>query len=82
MANESTKIKVYIDRRRFGKVVTVIEGVEKGSDPKQLAKKLKTKLAAGGTYKDEKIIIQGNHKARVKSVLVGLGFPADKIDVE
>jgi translation initiation factor 1 len=82
MAKESTKIRVYIDRRRFGKIVTVIEGIEKDSDPKQLAKKLKTKLAAGGTYKDEKIIIQGNHRMRVKGVLVGLGFPADKIEVE
>jgi len=82
MAKESTKIKVYIDRRRFGKTVTIIEGVEADSDPKQLSKKLKSKLAAGGTYKDGKIIIQGDHKSRVKKVLVDMGFPEDQIEVE
>jgi translation initiation factor 1 len=82
MAKESTKIRVYIDRRRFGKVVTVIEGVEDDSDPKKLCKTLKTKLAAGGTYKNGKIIVQGDHKRRVKKVLVDIGFPADKIQIE
>jgi len=82
MAKESTKIRVYTDRRRFRKMVTIIEGVEQDSNPKQLSKKLKSKLAAGGTYKDGKIIIQGDHKSRVKKVLIDMGFPADKIQVE
>mgnify|MGYP003975933085 CR=1 FL=1 len=82
MAKESTKIRVYTDRRRFGKYVTVIEGIEADSDPKKMSKMLKSKLAAGGTYKDGKIIIQGDHKNRVKKVLIDMGFPADKIEIE
>lgn len=82
MAKESAKIRVYIDKRRFGKIVTIIDGIEDDSDPKKLAKTLKSRLAAGGTYKDGKIIIQGDHKNRVKKILVDIGFPEDKIEVE
>jgi translation initiation factor 1 len=82
MAKEAAKIKVYIDRRRFGKRVTVIEGLDADSNPKQVAKALKTKLAAGGTYKDGKIILQGDHKMRILKILVGMGFPEEQIQIE
>ena len=68
MAKESAKIKVYTVRRRFGKYVTVVEGIEKEANPKQVSKKLKSKLACGGTFKDEKIELQGDHKTKVKQI--------------
>jgi len=82
MAKGSAKIKVYVDRRRFGKFVTIVEGIDKDAEPKQVAKKLKSKLACGGTYKDGKIELQGNHKIRMKKILESIGFPSDQIEVE
>lgn len=79
MAREAAKVKVYVVRRRFGKSVTVVEGVQEGG--KELAKRLKTKLAAGGTFKDGKIEIQGDHKQRVKKILLESGFTEDQIEV-
>jgi translation initiation factor 1 len=62
--------------------VTVIEGIEKDANPKELAKKLKSKLAAGGTYKEGRIEIQGEHKERAKKILIESGFSEDQIEVE
>jgi len=82
IAKEEAKIKVYTVRRRFGKTVTIIEGIEEKANPKELTKKLKTKLACGGTYKNEKIELMGNHKKKVKELLIKAGFPEEKIEVE
>jgi len=70
-------------KRKFGKMVTVIEGIdEKQLDPKELTKNLKSKLACGGTWKDGRIELQGNHTARVKEVLIGMGFSQDMINAK
>lgn len=81
MAKEEAKIKVYTVRRRFGKKVTIIDGIEEKANPKELAKKLKSKLACGGTYKDSKIELQGQHINKIKKLLVKEGFPEEKIEV-
>jgi len=82
MAKEEAKIKIYVSRRRFGKSVTIVEGVEKDADPKNLTKKLKTKLACGGTFKEGKIELQGEHRARVRKILVESGFSESQIEVD
>jgi len=69
-------------KRKFGKFVTIIEGLdEKQVSIKDLAKKLKSELACGGTSKDGRIELQGRHKYRVKDVLVELGFSHEMIDM-
>lgn len=82
MAKEEAKIKIYVDRRRFGKSMTMVEGVGKDADPKNLTKKLKTKLACGGTFKDGKIELQGEHRARVRKILIESGFSENQIEVD
>jgi len=82
IAKEEAKIKVYTVQRRFGKTVTIVEGIEKKANPKEIAKKLKTKLACGGTFKNDKIELRGNHKSKLKELLIGFGFPEDKIEVD
>jgi translation initiation factor 1 len=62
--------------------VTIVEGIEEKANPKELAKKLKTKLACGGTYKNGKIELRGEHRNKLKKLLMDLGFPEDKIEVE
>ena len=80
MAKEEN-IKVSTSERRFRKVTTIISGMSKDIELRKIAKKLKTKLACGGTVKNGTIELQGNHKQRVKQLLVKMGFPADKIEV-
>jgi translation initiation factor 1 len=46
---------------------------------RDLTKKLKNKLACGGTLKDGRIELQGKHKARLKEVLVEMGFSPEMI---
>ena len=79
MAREAAKVKVYAVKRSFGKWVTVVEGVSEGT--KELTKKLKTKLAAGGTFKEGKIEVQGEHKEKVRKILLESGFSPDQIEV-
>ncbi len=76
----ATKIKVYTTKKKFKKLVTVIEGIDK-TQLQQTAKELKHKLACGGTSKDDVIILQGNHKNKVKAVLVSLGYPEENIEI-
>lgn len=74
-----TKQKIRIDRvkRRFGKFVTVISGIE--SDMKEIAKKLKEELACGGTIKNNAIELQGDHSGKVKEKLMEIGFNEENI---
>ncbi len=81
MAKEEEKIKVYTVNRRFGKKTTVIEGISKDLDIKKILKEMKTKLACGGTVKGKMIELQGDHKSKIKTILVKLGFPEDRIEV-
>ena len=83
IAREQQRINVYSIKRKFGKIVTIVEGIyEKQLDLKALTKTLKSKLACGGTSKEGRIELQGNHKARVKEVLVEMGFSPDMIDMK
>ncbi len=75
----SQKIKITTDRKRYGKIVTVVTGFEGGIAIKQIAKDLKNRLACGGTYKDNAIELQGDHRKKIKKELVKLGFDADSI---
>ena len=82
IAKETQRIKVYLERKKFGKMSTMIEGIDmKEIGIKSLAKSLKSKLACGGTVKEGRIELQGDHKIRVKKELVHSGFAPDKIDV-
>lgn len=79
IAREQQKIKILTAKRRYGKVVTVIEGIDSTDiDVNKLLKTLKSKCAAGGTLKDGKIELQGDHKKKVKQELEEMGFPVEE----
>ena len=80
IAKEEQKIKVRIDRRRFGKIVTIISELENSMNPQGILKELKRKLACGGTLKENEITLQGNHKNKVKEFLIEKGFKEELID--
>ena len=77
IVREQQSITVRTEKRRYGKLVTIIEGVGKGVDINDLAKQLKTKCATGGTSKGGAIELQGVHTKKVKEVLSDMGFPVE-----
>lgn len=81
IAREQQKITVKIEKRKFGKKYTIVTGITKEVNIDELVKKLKSKFACGGTAKKGQIALQGDHKNRIKSVLVDFGFPDEMIDV-
>ena len=79
LAKSEQKIKVTTEKRRYGKVITVVSGFDKSIDVKATAKALKAELACGGTVKDGTIELQGDHKKKVKEILVKQGFSDESI---
>lgn len=76
----SQKIRITTDRKRYGKIVTIVGGFGSGIDIKQVAKDLKNSLACGGTYAGDKIELQGDHTKKIKETLVKLGFDEESIE--
>jgi translation initiation factor 1 len=62
--------------KRRGKWVTVISGLDPGSDLKGLVKELRAMLGAGGTVAGGEVEIQGDHKEKIVEVLKARGYPA------
>ena len=82
IAREVQKIKVYTAKRKFGKHMTVVEGIDgRNIDTKELVKMLKTECACGGTSKESRIELQGDHKEKVRGMLLKAGFSQDLIEV-
>lgn len=80
IAKEGQEIKVRTIKKRFGKLATLIEGIDgRDINLKDLTKKLKVKLACGGTFKDGVIELQGDHIKQVMSELEKLGFAKETI---
>jgi translation initiation factor 1 len=66
--------------KRKGKAITIIEGYEGSDDDfKLLAKELKTKLSVGGTFKDSTIIIQGDYRDKIMTLLKDKGFKTKRV---
>ena len=66
--------------KRKGKPITILEGYTGATeDFKALAKELKTKLSVGGSFKDDKIIIQGDYRDKIMSMLKTKGFNVKRV---
>ncbi|MGC8662666.1 MAG: stress response translation initiation inhibitor YciH [Candidatus Micrarchaeia archaeon] len=76
----SRKLKVYAEKKKFRKYMTIVEGFT-GDELEKVTKSLKSILACGGTYKNGVIELQGMHKEEVKKALISLGYPEDSIDM-
>ncbi|MET2985666.1 translation initiation factor [Aureibaculum conchae] len=66
--------------KRKGKPITILEGYTGAtSDFKKLAKEIKTKFSVGGSFKDDKIIIQGDLRDKIMELLKQKGFAVKRV---
>jgi translation initiation factor 1 len=83
ISKEQQRIKIRRETRKWGKPATLVEGInEKDQDIGRLAQKLKAFCACGGTAKNSQIILQGDHREKVKAFLIKLGFPQENIELQ
>jgi translation initiation factor 1 len=72
-------IRLRLDRRASDRVVTVVSGLPGSADEvAALAKALKSAVGAGGTVKDGKLELQGDHRTRVEGVLAARGLKSKR----
>ena len=79
IAKSEQRIQVTTVKRKFGKITTLVSGIEKDLDIKKIAKELKEELGCGGTIRNNVIELQGDHTKKIKPLLVRIGFPEDSI---
>ena len=77
---EEKVVKIYTVIRKFKKPITIVEGIDEKSG-KSVSKELKRKLACGGTFKEGRIELQGDHRPRVKDLLIKMGYEGDQIEI-
>jgi translation initiation factor 1 len=67
--------RLAIEKRRKGKVVTIISGLTAyDNDLPALLKRLKNQCGAGGTLEGETLEIQGDHLKRLCTLLGEMGY--------
>lgn len=66
--------------KRKGKPITILEGYSGTQDDfKALTSELKKALSVGGSYKDERIIIQGDYRDKIMNILKDKGFKVKRV---
>jgi len=80
ISKSSQIIKISKDKKRYGKIVTIVSGFDSSVDVKTLAKNLKNELACGGTAKNKIIELQGDHTNKIKEILIKQGFEEEFIE--
>ncbi|AGB04715.1 translation initiation factor eIF-1/SUI1-like protein [Aciduliprofundum sp. MAR08-339] len=81
ISKEQQVIKIYTDKRRYGKTVTIIEGFDpRDVDLKEMARTLRKKTASGGTVKDGRIELQGDQRERARKFLESQGYVVEIIE--
>jgi len=79
---EQQRVKVRLETRKWNRPLTVIEGLNgTKKDLQEIASKLKSTLACGGAVKGGMILLQGDHRDRVKDMLVKLGLTEENIEI-
>jgi translation initiation factor 1 len=72
---ESQTVRLMVEKRKKGKVVTVLRGLSaEGNDLSDVLRRLKSACGSGGTLKDDVIELQGDHIKRAGELLRAMGY--------
>ncbi len=72
---ENQTARLGVEKRAKGKIVTVIGSLDPdGTDLPALAARLKASCGTGGTIKEGRIELQGDHLQAVDAALLALGY--------
>jgi translation initiation factor 1 len=78
---EQQRIRIRLETRKFGRPTTIIDGIDdKNTDLSSMAQKLKAYCACGGTSKNGQIMLQGDHRDKVREFLIKAGYPEENIE--
>lgn len=66
--------------KRKGKPITIVEGYTGAEkDFKQLTRELKQRFSVGGSYKEDRIILQGDYRDQIMDWLESRGFKVKRV---
>ena len=69
------KVRLHLDRRGGGKVVSIVKGLIEPPDTlNTIAKELKKGCGVGGSVKKGEILIQGNKRGTIQNILSKKGY--------
>ena len=80
---EQQRIRIRLETRKFGRPTTIVDGInDKNTNLASTAQKLKGVCACGGTAKNGQILLQGDHREKVREYLIKLGYPEENIELQ
>jgi len=83
LSADEQQIVISNDRRKWGRVVTVVRFIGNFDvNLKNILTKAKKKCASGGTVRDNEVELQGDHRFKMKKFLIDLGFPEENILIQ